>query len=155
MMMTMATQICSKPENSFLILDCSHQVINNSLFSFIDINASIFKISDYLLLIMKHSKKILIERRFLGSLEVLLIAQLGWKLFEDLMRTSRLLRKNLFLNFLILRTPCCIFFALWNWEQRRCKRLFMMHKKQLLGATTGNVIENVLYRLFRQALKCS
>ena len=127
-----------------------------SLFSFIDINAYLF--SKYLTIycsLWNIQKKILIERHFLGSLEVLLIAQLGWKLFEDLMRTSRLLRKNLFLNFLILRTPCCIFFALWNWEQRRCKRLFMMHKKQLLGATTGNVIENVLYRLFRQALKCS
>ena len=127
-----------------------------SLFSFIDINAYLF--SKYLTIycsLWNIQKKFLIERRFLGSLEVLLIAQLGWKLFEDLMRTSRLLRKNLFLNFLILRTPCCIFFALWNWEQWRCKRLFMMHKKQLLGATTGNVIENVLYRLFQQALKCS
>ena len=112
----------------FLRLCCSHQVIDNSLFSFIDINAYLF--SKYLTIycsLWNIQKKILIERRFLGSLEVLLIAQLGWKLFEDLMRTSRLLRKNLFLNFLILRTPCCIFFALWNWEQRRCKRLFMMH----------------------------
>ena len=140
MMITMATQIVSQRIPIwFWIVPIRWSIIHFSvlltlmhLFSkYLTIYCSLWNIQ----------KKILIERRFLGSLEVLLIAQLGWKLFEDLMRTSRLLRKNLFLNFLILRTPCCIFFALWNWEQRRFKRLFMMHKKQLLGATTGNVMK--------------
>ena len=113
---------------------------------------SIFTISDYLLLIMNHLKNFVWYNVALWGRFKYYWSRSSLKIWWEHPDCCGRIFSSIFFCYEHLAAYSLHF---KTGDNEGVKGFSWCIRKQLLGVTTGNVIENVLYRLFRQALKCS